>query len=320
MFIYTIRRLNLFVITLLVLSLVGYAILRLDPTSPWAIEDFWSGWQEYLTQLSQLNLGANANGDPIFEEVRIVFSATLELCLIAFILALSIGIPLGTLAGVRMNKWSDRIISFFSMAGYSAPLFWVALLLVMLFSLELEWLPISGRYNLLYDIDHVTGFALVDAWLSDSPNREAAFANVLKHLILPAFVLALAPTTQFIRLMRASVAEVISKNYIRVAKIKGLSKLEIMFQHVLRNAIPPIIPMIGVQLSSMLTFAIITESIFNWPGIGRYLLDALASRDYVAIQAGVMVVATFVLATQILSELVGTIINPLARKEWYAKY
>lgn len=120
--------------------------------------------------------------------------------------------------------------------------------------------------------------------------------------------------------MRASVAEVISKNYIRVAKIKGLSKLEIMFQHVLRNAIPPIIPMIGVQLSSMLTFAIITESIFNWPGIGRYLLDALATRDYVAIQAGVMVVATFVLATQILSELVGTIINPLARKEWYAKY
>ncbi|GAM76582.1 peptide transport system permease protein sapB [Vibrio ishigakensis] len=320
MFIYTIRRLNLFIITLLILSLVGYSILRLDATSPWAIEDFWPGWQEYISQLLQLNLGSNANGEPIFEEVRIVFSATLELCLLAFILALSIGIPLGTVAGVRMNKWSDRIISFFSMAGYSAPLFWVALLLVMLFSLELEWLPISGRYNLLYDIDHITGFALVDAWLSDSPNREAAFASVLKHLILPAFVLALAPTTQFIRLMRASVAEVIGKNYIRVAKIKGLSKLEIMFQHVLRNAIPPIIPMIGFQLSSMLTFAIITESIFNWPGIGRYLLDALATRDYVAIQAGVMVVATFVLATQILSELVGTIINPLARKEWYAKY
>ncbi|GEA49702.1 antimicrobial peptide ABC transporter permease SapB [Vibrio inusitatus NBRC 102082] len=320
MFIYAIRRFNLFVITLMILTLVGYSILRLDPTSPWAISDFWQGWMQYLHEISQLDFGSTAQGTPVFDEVKVVFTATLELCFFAFILALCIGLPLGTLAGMRQNKWSDRLISFFSMAGYSAPLFWVALLLVMLFSLRLEWLPISGRYNLLYDIPQITGFAMIDAWLSDSPNREEAFTSVVMHLILPSLVLALAPTTHFIRLMRASVADVIGNNYIRVAKIKGLSKVEIIFEHVLRNAIPPIIPLIGVQLSSMLTFAIITESIFNWPGIGRWLLDAVSNRDYVSIQAGVMVVATFVLATQILSELVGTLINPLARKEWYAKY
>jgi cationic peptide transport system permease protein len=118
--------------------------------------------------------------------------------------------------------------------------------------------------------------------------------------------------------MRASVAEVMTQNYIRAARIKGLSTREIVTQHVLRNAIPPIIPKVGVQLSSMLTLAIITESIFNWPGIGRWLLDALSNQDYVSIQAGVIVVATLVLTANILSDLLGAMVNPLVRKEWYA--
>lgn len=142
--------------------------------------------------------------------------------------------------------------------------------------------------------------------------------SVIEHMALPCLVLALAPTTQVIRLMRASVAEVMTQNYIRAARIKGLSTREIVTQHVLRNAIPPIIPKVGVQLSSMLTLAIITESIFNWPGIGRWLLDALSNQDYVSIQAGVIVVATLVLTANILSDLLGAMVNPLVRKEWYA--
>ncbi len=118
--------------------------------------------------------------------------------------------------------------------------------------------------------------------------------------------------------MRTSVAEVMTQNYIRAARIKGLTQTEIVTQHVLRNAIPPMVPKFGVQLSSMLTLAIITESIFNWPGIGRWLLDALSNQDYVAIQAGVLVVATLVLIANILSDLLGAIVNPLVRKEWYA--
>jgi len=318
MLLYTVRRLNLFIITLLILTMVGFSLLRLEPQSPWAIQDFWSGWLTYLGELMQLNFGVNKAGIPIIDELQVVFPATLELCLIAFVISLLIGIPIGTIAGMKQGKWIDTAISFTSMSGYSAPLFWIALLMIMVFSLHWEIFPVAGRYDLLYQIEHVTGFALIDAFFADGKYRAHALQSVIEHLILPCLVLALAPTTQVIGLMRTSVAEVMGQNYIRAARIKGLSTREIVTQHVLRNAIPPIIPKIGVQLSSMLTLAIITESIFNWPGIGRWLLDALSNQDYVAIQAGVIVVATFVLTANILSDLIGAMINPLVRKEWYA--
>jgi len=317
MFNYSVRRFNLFVITLLILTLIGYNILLLDSASQWHQVDFWQGWRSYIGQLMLLDFGVNKQGYPIIDELLVVFPATLELCLFAFIFALLVGIPLGTLAGMRQGKMIDSVISFISMSGYSAPLFWVALLMIMFFSLHLQILPVSGRYNLLYEIDHITGFAVIDAFMSDRMYRAEALQSVLSHLILPCLVLALAPTTQIVRLMRASVAEVMGQNYIRASRIKGLSKYEIVMQHVLRNALPPIIPKFGFQLSSMFTFAIITESIFNWPGIGRWLLNALANHDYTSIQAGVIVVATFVLSANILSDLIGTMVNPLVRKEWY---
>lgn len=164
MFLYTVRRLNLFIITLLILTLVGFHLLRLDPTSPWAMQGFWSGWSTYLSELMQLNLGVNHNGVAIVDELAVVFPATLELCLIAFTLSLLIGIPLGTLAGMKQGKWIDTVISFTSMSGYSAPLFWVALLMIMVFSLHYEMFPVAGRYDLLYQVEHVTGFALIDAF------------------------------------------------------------------------------------------------------------------------------------------------------------
>ena len=317
MFRYTVRRFNLFVITLLMLTLVGYNIVLLDDSSVWHKMDFWDGWILYLHQLAQLDFGIDKQGYPILDDLFMVFPATLELCLFAFIFALLVGIPLGTLAGMRQGKFIDTFISFVSMSGYSAPLFWVALLMIMFFSLHLQILPVSGRYNLLYEIEPVTGFAIIDAFMSNKMYRAEALQSVISHLILPCMVLALAPTTQIVRLMRASVAEVMSQNYIRAARIKGLSKYEIVMQHVMRNALPPIIPKFGVQLSSMLTFAIITESIFNWPGIGRWLLNALSNQDYASIQAGVIVVASFVLSANILSDLIGTVANPLVRKEWY---
>ncbi len=317
MFRYTVRRFNLFVITLLMLTLVGYNIVLLDDSSVWHKMEFWDGWILYLHQLAQLDFGINKQGYPILDDLLMVFPATLELCLFAFIFALLVGIPLGTLAGMRQGKFIDTFISFVSMSGYSAPLFWVALLMIMFFSLHLQILPVSGRYNLLYEIEPITGFAIIDAFMSNKMYRAEALQSVISHLILPCMVLALAPTTQIVRLMRASVAEVMSQNYIRAARIKGLSKYEIVMQHVMRNALPPIIPKFGVQLSSMLTFAIITESIFNWPGIGRWLLNALSNQDYASIQAGVIVVASFVLSANILSDLIGTVANPLVRKEWY---
>lgn len=318
MLLYTIRRCNLFFITLMILTLVGFSLLRLDPSSPWSQVEFWSGWKSYLINLSHLDFGVSKHGRPIVDELASVFPATLELCFFAFVVALLIGLPLGTIAGMKQGKWLDTGISFLSMSGYSAPIFWVALLLIMVFSLEYQLFPVSGRYDLLYEIEHVTGFAVIDASMVKDDYRAHALQSVIEHMVLPCLVLALAPTTQVLGLMRSSVAEVMSKNYIRAARIKGLSNREIVIQHVLRNAIPPIIPKVGVQLSSMITLAIITESIFNWPGIGRWLLDALAERDYVSIQAGVMVLATLVLTANILSDLIGAMVNPLVRKEWYA--
>ncbi|EPE0637353.1 ABC transporter permease [Vibrio cholerae] len=319
MFVYTVRKFNLFIITLLILTMVGYSLARFDPHSPWTLIGFWQGWSSYLVQLMEFNFGLNKNGVPIIHELLVVFPATIELCTIAFILSLLVGIPIGTLAGMRQGKWLDTIISFISMSGYSAPIFWLALMMIMAFSLHFPVFPVAGRYDLLYQIDHVTGFALIDAFLSQSPYRSQALQSVIEHLTLPCLVLALAPTTQVIGQMRASVAEVMNQNYIRAAKIKGLSNYQIVTQHVLRNAIPPMIPKFGVQLSSMLTLAIITESIFNWPGIGRWLLDALANRDFMSIQAGVIVVGTLVLTANILSDLIGAVANPLVRKEWYVK-
>ncbi|HBV75844.1 MULTISPECIES: ABC transporter permease [Vibrio] len=318
MLVYTLRRINLFIITLLILTLIGYSILRLDPLSPWAIQDFFQGWTTYLGQLSQMNLGVNLYGIPVIDEIKMVFPATLELCFFAMIFSLMVGIPIGTLAGMRQGKVLDTIISFSSMVGYSIPIFWIALMMIMFFSLNLGYTPVSGRHDLLFDVPYITGFAVIDAFLTNDPLRMQLIQNVLMHLVLPCLVLALAPTTEVIRLMRSSVAEVRKQNYIRAARIRGLSTYEIVFQHVLRNAIPPIIPKVGVQLSSMLTYAIITESIFNWPGIGRWLLEALADKDYVSIQAGVMAVATFVLLANILSDLIGAMVNPLVRKQWYA--
>lgn len=318
MLIYFIRKLNLFIITLLILSVVGYSLLRLDPQSVWALDNFWHGWYTYIEQLAQLNFGLTQYGVPIIDEIAIVFPATLELCITAFVISLLIGIPVGTITGMKQGRWLDTIISFISMCGYSAPIYWVALILILVFSMDYKMLPVSGRFDFLYHIDHITGFALIDAFFVDIKYRAQTIHSVIMHMILPCTVLALAPTTQIIRLMRESVSEVITQNYIRVARIRGLSQYKIIREHILRNAIPPIIPKFGFQLSTMLALAILTESIFNWPGIGRWILIALTNRDYAVIQAGLMVVSTFVLVANILSDVIGTVINPLIRKTWYA--
>ncbi|RQW63422.1 ABC transporter permease [Vibrio viridaestus] len=319
MLIYMLRKFNLFIITLLILTIVGYSIMRLDPLSHWAQDNYWSGWLVYLRELLQLNFGVNHQGTPILDELKIVFPATLELCILSFTIALVVGIPLGTIAGMKQGKWIDTVVSFIAMCGYSAPIYWIALILIMVLSLNYQLFPVSGRYDLLYNIDHITGFTLIDVFLSHKDDRAQAIQSVIQHMIMPCVVLALSPTTQIIRLMRESVADVMSQNYIRVARIRGLSQYSIVREHVLRNAIPPIIPKFGFQLSTMFALAIITESIFNWPGIGRWLLDALAKEDYVSIQAGVIVVATVVLSANIISDLIGAIINPLVRKTWYAQ-
>jgi len=317
--IFILRRLLLLVITLFLLSLVSFSLSYFTPHAPLQGASLWDAYRFFFTGLLQFDFGVSSiNGEAINGQLLSVFPATMELCILAFIFALLVGIPLGITAGVMRGKWPDVAISTLALLGFSIPVFWLALLLMLFFSLQLGWLPVSGRIDLLYQLKPVTGFELIDAWLSNSPYRHEMLVSAVKHMILPIAALAVAPTTEVIRLMRISTDEILGKNYIKAAATRGLSRFAVIRRHVLHNALPPIIPQLGLQFSTMLTLAMITEMVFNWPGLGRWMINAIRQQDYAAISAGVMVAGSLVIVVNVLSDILGAILNPLKHKEWYA--
>lgn len=319
MIIFTLRRILLLLVTLFFLSLVAFSLSYFTPNAPLRGASLWDAYHFYFIGLSQLDFGVSSiNGESISYQLKAVFPATMELCVLAFALALVVGIPLGILAGVMRGKWPDVTISSLALLGFSIPVFWLAVLLMLFFSLQLGWLPVSGRLDLLYELKTVTGLTLIDAWLSDSPYRHEMMVSAFHHMILPIAALAVAPTTEVIRLMRISTDDILAKNYVKAAATRGLSRFTIIRRHVLHNALPPIIPKLGLQFSSMLTLAMITEVVFNWPGIGRWLINAIRQQDYAAISAGVMVVGSLVIVVNVFSDILGALLNPLKHKEWYA--
>lgn len=319
MVIYTLRRFVLWLVTLMMLTLVGFSLSYFTPHAPLQGASLTDAFLFWYKGILQFDFGVSSiNGEPIGEQILEVFPATLELCVMAFVLALCMGIPLGIAAGVMRNKWQDKTISAIALLGFSMPVFWLALLLTMFFSLNIDWLPVSGRFDLLYPVESVTGFALIDAWLSPSPWRHEMLVSALTHLILPVTALAVAPTTEVIRLLRISTREVMEQNYIKAAATRGLSRFTVIRRHVLHNAVPRVIPQLGLQFSTMLTLAMITEVVFSWPGLGRWLVDAIRQQDYAAISAGVMMVGGLVITVNVLADIVGAVMTPLKHKEWYA--
>ncbi|CAI0784449.1 Peptide transport system permease protein sapB [Serratia entomophila] len=319
MIIFTLRRMLLLLITLFFLTLVSFSLSYFTPRAPLNGAALLDAYQFYFVSLLHWDFGVSSiNGQAISEQLREVFPATMELCLLAFTLALFIGIPLGIIAGVMRGKWQDTAISTFALLGFSMPVFWLALLLMLFFSLHLGWLPVSGRFDLLYQVKPITGFALIDAWLSDSPYRGEMIGSALRHMILPIAALAVAPTTEVVRLMRISTDDVLNQNYIKAAATRGLSRFTIIRRHVLHNALPPIVAKLGLQFSTMLTLAMITEMVFSWPGLGRWLINAIRQQDYAAISAGVMVIGTLVITINVLADILGAATTPLKHKEWYA--
>ncbi|MBK0000062.1 MULTISPECIES: putrescine export ABC transporter permease SapB [Erwiniaceae] len=319
MIIYTLRRLVLFIVTLFMLTLIGFSLSYFTPHAPLQGASLIDAWTFWFKGILHLDFGVSSiNGQSINQQLREVFPATLELCFMAFALAMLIGIPLGIVAGVMRNKWQDKLLSALALLGFSLPVFWLALLLTLFFSLNLGWLPVSGRFDLLYPVKNITGFALIDAFLSDSPWRHEMIVSALTHMILPVAALSVAPTTEVIRLLRISTREVMEQNYVKAAATRGLSLFTIIRRHVLHNAVPPVIPRLGLQFSTMLTLAMITEMVFSWPGLGRWLINAIRQQDYAAISAGVMVVGALVIAVNVLADILGAMTNPLKHKEWYA--
>lgn len=319
MIIYLLRRLLLALVTLFILTIVGFCVSYYTPHAPLANDGAVSAYVHYIGGLLRGDFGVSAiSGQSITEQLKFVFPATLELCVLAFAISLGLGLPLGIMAAMFKHKWPDHIITTISLFGFSIPTFWLGLLLTLLFSLNLGLLPASGRYDLLYQIPPVTGVALIDAWMSDSPYREQMIFSILTHLILPVTTLSVAPTTEVIRLMRQSVLQIIGQNYIKAAATRGLSRATIIRRHVLHNALPIILPKLSLQFSTMLALAIVTETVFSWPGLGRWLIIAIRQQDFAVISAGIIIMGALAIVVNLLADIFNAMTNPLKNKEWYA--
>ncbi|GAB1620246.1 ABC transporter permease subunit [Agarivorans albus] len=318
---YFIRRINLLVITFLIINLIAF-IFQQNQNLFVKTDDFWfKQYALFVFQNINGDLGVSSiSGKPVFDELVSFLPATLELCFTAFLLSFIIGIPLGTLAGIYHQHWIRNLILSVTMVGYSIPVFWLALLLVMNSSLMLGWFPVSGRYDLLLEIPQVTGFGIIDVMWLEPQARWPALMSILSHLALPTLVLAVVPTTEVIRQLSNSMAKVMSENYIKAAATKGLSKWQIVTRHALHNALPPILPSLGLQFGNVLTMAMVLEVVFAWPGIGRWLISSIYQQDYIAIQGGMLAVATLVIITFVLTDLFTALIHPLRRREVYAQH
>ncbi|SMF21510.1 dipeptide transport system permease protein [Tistlia consotensis] len=273
-------------------------------------------WQQYLTYLGNLlqgDLGTSIiTKNPVLGEFLTLFPATVELSLCAIFLAVALGVPAGVIAAVRRGSLLEQAMMGTALVGYSMPIFWWGLLLIILFSGILHWTPVSGRISLIYFFEPVTGFMLIDALLS---GQEGAFGSALSHLILPSIVLATIPLAVIARQTRSAMLEVLGEDYIRTARAKGLSPLRVIGLHALRNALIPVITTIGLQVGVLLAGAILTETIFSWPGVGKWMVDSIFRRDYPAVQGGLLLIAGVVMVVNLVVDLLYGLINPRIRHQ-----
>jgi dipeptide transport system permease protein len=247
----------------------------------------------FIKNIASGDLGTSiVSKQPVWKEFKARFPATFELGLFSLFFAILFGIPLGILAALNRNKPLDYGIMGVSLMGYSMPIFWWGLVLILIFSVSLGLTPVSGRISIMYDIEPITGFLLIDSFLSNE--GFPAFIDALKHLILPAIVLGTIPLAVIVRMTRSSMLEVLGESYIETATAKGLSRKKIVFVHALRNALIPVVTVIGLMFGSIITGAILTETIFSWPGIGKWMVASVTSRDYPVIQSGILLIATFI--------------------------
>jgi dipeptide transport system permease protein len=265
----------------------------------------------YVAGLFQGDFGVSISTKrPVLQEFLTLFPATLELGLCAILFAVILGIPAGILAAVKRGSWFDQLTMTTALTGYSMPIFWWGLLLIILFSGVLGWTPVSGRISLMYYFPQVTGFMTIDALLSGQPG---AFRSALSHLVLPTIVLGTIPLAVIARQTRSAMLEVLSEDYVRTARAKGLSPSRVIGLHALRNALIPVITTIGLQVGVLMAGAILTETIFSWPGIGKWMVDSISRRDYPVVQGGLVLIAGIVMVVNLVVDLLYGLINPRIR-------
>ena len=333
MFKFFLNKLALVVPTFIGVTIAAFAFIRLLPGDPILLLAGERGvtperraeleemmgfdrplWEQYLSFLGDLlhgNLGVSiVTKTPVLEEFLARFPATLELSIIAMSFAVLIGLPAGIIAAVRRGSIFDHTVMGFSLTGYSMPIFWWGLLLIIFFSGILGWTPVSGRISFLFFFEPVTGFMLIDSLLSGQPG---AFKSAASHLILPSIALGTIPLAVIARQTRSSMLEVLSEDYVRTARAKGLSPFRVVGIHALRNALITVITVIGLQVGVLLAGAILTETIFAWPGIGKWMIDSIARRDYPSVQGGLLLIASIVMIVNLLVDVTYGLVNPRIR-------
>ncbi len=335
MFSFLLRRLLVLIPTYIGITLTAFAFIHVIPGDPILImagerglpeekylelmhaygfdQPIWKQYLDYVGQILQGDFGRSfVTNRPVLDEFIELFPATVELTIFALFFAVLIGIPAGIIAAVKRGSVFDHSLMTISLAGFSMPIFWWALLLIVFFSGFLGWTPVSGRISAMFFFDTPTGFMLIDSLMSD---EEGAFTSALSHLILPAIALGTIPMATFARQSRSAMLETLSEDYIKTARAKGLSPFRVVVVHGFRNALIPVITVIGLSVGTLLGGAILTESIFSWPGIGKWMVDSIFRRDYPVVQSGLILIATIVILVNLSVDILYGIIDPRIRKK-----
>ena len=329
------RQLLFIITTFFGVTIITFSLLQLSPTKddnisapidlsqsipeviePQITKNIVLQYFHYINSVFQGDLGISSTTRiAVTDEFISHLPASIELVVLASVLALIVGLPLGVIAAINHRRMSDTLINNISMIAYSMPIFWWGILLIMFFSLTLGMTPVAGRLSFLFDIEPVTGFMLIDTLLSNEPNHMDAFKDAIIHLILPVIALATLPTAIIARMTRQSMLDTLSNDYILTAQAKGLSRFKIYWVHGLRNALLPLTEMLGLQISTLMTGAMLTEYLFSWPGIGKWILDALEKNDFESLQGGILITTTLVIFINAFIELFQIWLNPKLRKK-----
>lgn len=327
------RRLALIVPTFIGVTLLGFLLIHSIPGDPVEVrvgergisperlayfrhelgldQPLWKQFLDYQGQLLHGDLGRSVvTQESVWAEFKTFFPATLELGVCALLFAVVLGLPLGVMAAARRGSALDYGLIGLSVTGASMPIFWWGLMAVLVFSVALGWTPVSGRIDDLFYIEPWSGFLLIDSWFSDEPG---AFRSAVRHLILPAIVLGTIPLATIARMTRSAMLEVLGEDYVRTARAKGLAPGRVVVVHALRNALIPVVTVLGLQVGALLGGAILTETVFAWPGVGHWLVESVQRRDYNVLQGGTLLIAVLVMLVNLGVDVLYGVLNPRLR-------
>ncbi len=334
MFRFLLRRLGLIVPTFIGVTFLAFMLIRLVPGDPIEVrvgehgiaperlaqlrheygldQPLWKQFLDYEMGVVTGGLGVSVvTRQPVWTEFTTLFPATLELSLCAISLGLLVGLPLGIVAAVKRGSVFDYGLMGLSVTGASMPIFWWGLMMILVFSVALGWTPVSGRISDMYYVEPWSGFMLINSWFSED---RGAFGSAVSHLILPAIVLGTHPLAVVARMTRSAMLDVLGEDYIRTARAKGLGPGRVVIVHALRNALIPVVTVVGLQVGALLGGAILTETIFSWPGVGHWLVESIQRRDYPVLQGGTLLVATLVILVNLGVDMTYGFLNPRIRR------